>query len=547
MIAPDQPARPDPLAQTLALLRATRGWDRVASAAGLDEATVAAVLEAAARFAAADLRGLGRRADREGCRLIDGRVMVPQGYRAAYAGLAGQGWLATDLPERLGGQGLPTALHAAAAPFLEAEAMAFMMLAGSSRAAAHLLAEHAPDLAEDWVPRLLCGDWSATICISEPGAGSDVGRIQTRAEMGADGWRVTGTKCWISFGDHPLTERIGHCLLARTGPAETGTRGLSLFLVPTTAPDDDANGITVSRIEDKLGLHGSPTCMLEFDSAQALPVGPQGQGLKTLFTMIGLMRLQTACQGLGLSQAACDLAQSYARERRQGGPADAPPVAIAAHPDVRRQIIGMEAATAVLRAVVLELAVTLDLARAGDAEAAGRAALLLPLAKNYGGETGFATADAAVQVLGGAGYTRDLPAEQMLRDARVLTLYEGTTGMQAQDFMLRRVLADGGAGWAALRDRALAECAACPDAGAAATASALMQEVDQLIAMFRAGSVDPLAGAAGGMLAGWVVVSGWMACRLIGLGGAEAAFGRACLWTLPAEMARARAAATQRG
>lgn len=545
MTAAGLPARADPLAQTRALLQATPGWFEVAEAAGIDAGTTAEILQAAARFAATELRDLGRRADREGCRLEDGRVVVPQGYGAAYGLLAQQGWLGTDLPTALGGQGLPTALHAAAAPFFEAEAMAFMMLAGASRPAAHLLAGHAPDLAADWVPGLLAGARSATICISEPEAGSDVGRIRCRAVAEADGWRVTGAKCWISFGDHRMTARIGHCLLARTGPAEAGTRGLSLFLVPSILPDGRPNGVAVTRIEEKLGLHGSPTCALSFDRARAFPVGPPGQGLRCLFTMIGLMRLQTACQGLGIAQAACDLAQSYAMDRRQGGPADAPPPPIARHPDIRRLITGMESATAILRAVVLELGVTLDRARAGDPDAAGRAALLLPLAKNFGGEVAFATASAAVQVLGGAGYTRDFAAEQLLRDARVITIYEGTTGMQAQDFLLRRVLADGGRGWAALRARALSEIATCPDAEAARTAAALMARFDRLTARFLDGSADPLAGATGVLMAGWVAVSGWMASRLVRLGGTEAALGRACLWVLPADMARAEAMATQ--
>jgi alkylation response protein AidB-like acyl-CoA dehydrogenase len=523
---------------TLAVLRVTPGWAEVG--AGLDDDTVASILGEAEKLARDVLAPLNRRADAEGCRLRDGRVVTPEGYAAAWRRLGADGWLAMDLPEELGGQGLPTTLHTAASAFFEGAAMGLMMLNGSSRAASHMLAQVAPEHAAEWSPRLATGAWAATICISEPDAGSDVGRIRTRATQLPDGaWEVTGTKIWISFGDHDMAERIGHCMLARTGTAEEGTRGLSLFLVPSLRDDGSPNGVAVSRIEEKLGLHGSPTCALSFEAARAILLGETGRGLQHLFAMIERMRLQTACQGLGIAQAASGLAEGYARERAQGGPPDRPAVPIVRHADVRRQLAAMRAGTEVLRALLLEVSVMLD---RGEGEAA---AILLPLAKNFGAETGFGTSSAAIQVLGGAGYTRDWPAEQMLRDARVIAIYEGTTGMQAQDFLFRRLLRDGGAAMRALLRRIGDEVGACPDAAAAAAAGEVVAGFEALAADLLAGAegfAPPDLAADGFLRAGWATVAAWMACRLVAAGGELARLGRFRLQTLAPELALARAA-----
>ncbi|PQO24754.1 acyl-CoA dehydrogenase [Rhodobacteraceae bacterium WD3A24] len=531
---------------TLALLAATPGWQALTAARpDLDDDLAAAILGEAEKFAQGALAPLNAVSDRQGCRLEGGRVATPEGFAEAYARMGRDGWLAMDLPEALGGQGLPTTLHAAASPHFEGAAMAFMMAGGSSRAAAHMLARVAPDVAAEWGPKLASGDWAASICISEPDAGSDVGRIRTRAEKVDGIWRITGNKVWISFGDHDMSRRIGHCLLARTGRPGEGTRGLSLFLVPDRLDDGAGNGVTVTRIEEKMGLHGSPTCALSFDESQATLLGEAGRGIRQIFAMIELMRLQTACQGLGVAQAACRQARGYAHERRQGGQPDRPPVPILAHADVRRQLAVMESRTAVLEALVTELASLLDLARDGDAEAGTLAAMLLPLAKNFGAETAFETANGAVQVLGGAGYTRDWPAEQMVRDARVIAIYEGTTGIQAQDFLLRRVLADGAGAPAPLSARMRADLDACPDRAAAETADDLLSRFEALVRALRerAPDLSPPELAADGMLrAGWAVVGAWMACRLIGLDGEAARLGRFRLHGLPAEMAAAEAA-----
>jgi hypothetical protein len=504
------------------LLSATPGWDAQRAAAGLDDTDVRALLDEAARLAAERLAPLAGPADATGCRVEAGRVRTPEGYAAAYAELGAAGWIAPDLPQALGGQDLPLALQSALGLLFDGAALPLMMAAGASRAAARCLAAQAPDLAAEWAPKLASGEWSATICISEPDAGSDLGRIRTRAWQAEDGWRLDGTKCWISFGDHDMTARIGHLALARTGAPQDGTRGLSLFLVPDRDATGARNGVFLERIEAKLGLHGSPTCVLRFDEARASLIGAPGRGLPQLFDMIELMRLQVACQGAGLSLACCAVARSYAQDRRQGGPADAPPPPIASHPDIRRQLTAMETQTAIVTALALDLAAALHQAHEGDAAARQRAAFLLPLAKTFAGETAFSVASAAVQVLGGAGYTGDWPAERHLRDARILTIYEGTTGMQAQDFTLRRLLRDEGAGREAFAAAARQELAACPDTGAAERVRRILDRFEALSAHIAARRDDAeqiLLCADAYTRAAWECVSAVLAARLAGLGG----------------------------
>jgi alkylation response protein AidB-like acyl-CoA dehydrogenase len=525
----DHPAR------VAALLAATPGWRRLAEVADIpDDETVTALVTEAAKISESVVAPLNREADRTGCRIEDGRVITPAGYRGAYRAIGEAGMLGLEIDEAHGGQGLPIALQAACGPFFEGACPGFMMLAGASRAASHLLASVADEaVAAEWIPRLVSGEWGATICISEPDAGSDVGRIRTRAQEGNDGvWHVSGQKIWISFGDHDVTDRIGHCLLARTGDG-VGTRGLSLFLVPDMLDDGARNGVTVSRIEEKMGLHGSPTCALGFENAQAILLGQPGRGLPQLFAMIEQMRLLTACQGLGVAVRATDTAFAYAKDRRQGGVPDAKPVAIVEHADVRRQLLAMEARTEILRAAMLELGASMDLAhRETDAGAradhAAFVAWALPMAKTFGAEAGFDTASAAIQVLGGAGYTTDWPVEQALRDTRVLAIYEGTSGIQAIDFLMRRLWREKGRGLAVFLARATTEIEACRaiDADAAAAAEAIVSRFERLSSELLALEDAPRQGEAralGYLRAGWCAVSAWMAARLIVAGTANPA------------------------
>ncbi|MEZ5752491.1 MAG: acyl-CoA dehydrogenase family protein [Paracoccaceae bacterium] len=430
-------------------------------------------------------------------------MQVPAVYHTAFDTLAEGGWLGVEHPDESGGMGMPLSVFAALNPLFERASPAFMMAIGGTRSAALLLAEWAaPEIRDDWVPALISGERCATICISEPGAGSDVGRIRTRAERDGDQWRVSGQKIWISFGDHDLRTRIGHCLLARTG-TEPGTRGLSLFLV------ERGPGVTCDRIEEKMGLHGSPTCSLQFDRAPARLIGAEGRGLSQLFTMIRHMRLTVACQGLGLALRCHDIAATHAQDRRQGGNPKEPPVPIIQHPDVRRQLLAMKSKIDLYRLAFLESATAADLS-AQDPALARFNAWMLPLIKNFGAELGFDTAGKAILVLGGAGFTRDYPIEQALRDSRVFAIYEGTTGMQGQDFLLRQTVGDGGQALDLFLQRARAECADLPEQ------LAVIERFADFMALTLA-EPDPARLAAmadGAMRAAWVAVQAWMSARI---------------------------------
>jgi 3-(methylthio)propanoyl-CoA dehydrogenase len=401
------------------------------------------VLDSAARYADAHLVALNKMGDRNGCTLDGGRVRTPDGHKAAWAAFREGGWLALDAPEELGGAGLPNALAIAVQELFDQACPAFGMMPVPQRAGARLLHAYGDDATKaEWLPRMMSGEWGSTICISEPDAGSDVRRIRTRAMQRGDGsWRISGEKCWISFGDQDLTDRIGHFLLAQT------ESGISLFLVPDwSGKPTNRNTIVVRRIEEKMGLHLSPTCALGFEDAYATLIGTEGRGLQQLFVMIANMRLATGVQGAGIAAAGYAIAAGYAQERRQGG-GGAKPVAICEHADIQMTLLEMAARLETLRGLNFAVANHADLARSSS-DAAQRklaAALngwLLPIVKTLGGDSAFANAGDAIQILGGAGYTREWPVEQALRDARVLTIFEGTTGMQAQDLLFRRVLKD---------------------------------------------------------------------------------------------------------
>ena len=405
--------------------------------------TVAAVIEEAARFGERHLIALNETMDRVGARFDNGAVRTAPGHRDAWAAFIAGRWPSLDHSLEVGGQQLPLSLTLTVQEIFDRCCPAFGMIAVPQRSAARLI-EAFGDAAQRaaWLPDLASGLLGATICISEAGAGSDVPQLRTRAVQGPDNsWRITGEKCWISFGHHDLTERILHCVLARTDEASATQPEISLFLVET------GPNVHVRRIEEKLGLHGSPTCALGFENAPATLLGTRGRGLQQMFVMIGQMRLSVGIMGLGIASGCLDTALAYAEERKQGGKPGAP-VPIVQHVEVQRQLFEMAARVEVLRGLVLSAANLADIARfESDASCRDEAATLLqwllPLVKTFGAEAAFDTASDAIQVLGGAGYTRDWPVEQALRDARVLAVFEGTSGMQALDFAHRRMLRDG--------------------------------------------------------------------------------------------------------
>jgi alkylation response protein AidB-like acyl-CoA dehydrogenase len=453
--------RPVPPADTdviRAHLEAAAGASRLRTLLGdqhaLDADTMSAILDEALRFSIGTLESLNVALDESGCHIENGRIRTAPGHPEAWSAFVEAGWLGLDQPSAHGGQGLPQVVLAACQEIFDRGSVAFGMLATSQRAAARLIAAHADEATKaEWLEKLVSGEWGATICVSESDAGSDVGRIRTRATPDGDGgWRVTGEKMWISYGDHDLAPRIGHCLLARSSDGTSGGTGLSLFLVPDSFPGTgERNGVTARRLEEKLGLHGSPTCTMEFENARGVLIGAEGRGLAQLFTMIVTMRLMVSVQGLAVAGAASDIALSYAEERKQGGRPESAPMPIVQHADVQRMLATMESRSQVLRGMIYATAIHADLGQLetmpeAREQAQALTAWLLPICKTFAGETAFETASEAIQVLGGAGYVKDWPVEQLLRDCRVFTLFEGTSGIQALDLVHRRLRRDEGKG-----------------------------------------------------------------------------------------------------
>ncbi len=416
----------------------------------VDEETAVAVLKEGAKFCEQVLSPINARGDEQGSKLVDGKVRTPDGFKEAYQQYIEAGWQGLDMPEAFGGQGLPLSVQVAFAEMSNGACLSFSMLPVMLRAAASLLIEHADStLTGKIVPQLISGEYAATICITEAQAGSDVGRIKTQAIKQEDGsYRLSGSKMFISYGDHDLSEQIIHLVLARTPDAAAGTRGISLFLVPKLDLDSgETNGLSVSRVEKKMGLKASPTCVLDLDNARGYRVGDESRGLQCMFTMVNLMRLETSIQGPAIASAACRRALDYAAERLQGGAAGEKPIAIIEHADVRRMLLSMRARTEAMRALIYEAAFNLDIAAVeedADKALAARhlAEFLLPVCKAAGSQTGFDVASTAIQVFGGHGYISDNGIEQYARDARVTMIYEGSNGIQALDLLSRKVIKD---------------------------------------------------------------------------------------------------------
>lgn len=411
-----------------------------------------AVLQEAARFCEQELAAVNASGDNEGSQLVDGRVRTPRGFERVYRAYTEAGWPALDLPESVGGQALPLPLQVAFAEMVNSANVSFGMLAIQTRAAAWLALEHGDaEFVQSVVPKLCTGEWTATIGITEPQAGSDVARIRSLATPNDDGsYRLSGTKMFISYADHDLTERIIHFLLARTPDAPPGTRGISLFAVPSVRLDDGTpNAVSVSRVEKKMGLKASPTCVLELDQAHAIRIGPEQRGLVSMFAMVRLMRLEVGIQGVGLAEASAQCAWRYAAERCQGGDPNAPPVAIIQHADVQRMLLDSQCRIDAMRALLIETANLLHCERTNQdksvaAMAAAQANLLLPVCKACASDLAFYVANNTVQVYGGHGYITELGVEQYVRDSRVMSIYEGTNGIQAIDLLFRKIFKDQG-------------------------------------------------------------------------------------------------------
>ena len=416
---------------------------------GVDADIVDAILEGAGAFAAGEFAPLNRIGDTVGAQWADGKVTMPDGYKAAYRAYVDGGWGSLDGPEAYGGQGLPFSLATVVLEDLGAANMAFTLCPMLTVGAIEAIHAHGSDEQRaTYLAKLVSGEWTGTMNLTEPQAGSDVGALRSTATPNADGsYSVTGTKIYITFGDHDLTDNIIHLVLARTPGAPAGTKGISLFLVPKfrAGPDGQfnvANDVRCVSIEHKLGINASPTCVLSYGDTgdcKGWLIGPEMGGIRAMFTMMNNARLNVGLQGVQIGERATQAALAYARDRVQGGKP------IIEHPDVRRMLLRMKALTQAARALVYSAAGFVDRAHAGVDGAKARVDLLTPLAKAYGTDIGCEVASLGVQIHGGMGFVEETGAAQHYRDIRIAPIYEGTNGIQAADLVGRKLTGDGGA------------------------------------------------------------------------------------------------------
>jgi len=483
-----------PVAEFEFLLAHVAGFARVTATDRHAEATpdtVRALLTEAGKICQEVLAPLNRVGDAHPTRLENGKVRTPEGYGAGYRAMAEAGMTAISADPKYGGLGLPIAVTTCVNDMAGAACLALQMNPLMTQGQIEALEHHASDeIKALYLPRLTSGAWSSTMNLTEPQAGSDVGALTTRAEPQGDGtYAITGQKIYITWGDNDFTENVVHLVLARLPDAPKGTRGISLLLVPKLIPDADgtpgvANALKVVSLEHKLGLHGSPTCVMQYDGATGWLIGAENRGMAAMFTMMNNARLGVAVHGISIADAATQAAVAYATDRKQGQPLlEGGTGTILDHADVRRMLMEMKAETFAARAMALDLAVSIDLGHTGDADQASRAAVLTPIAKAYGTETGIKVANIGIQVHGGMGYIEETGVAQFARDVRVSAIYEGTNGIQAMDLVGRK-MADGGTAIHALIDAIEAEAQA-DDMGApvAAMAAALRDATGAMLAM----------------------------------------------------------------
>ena len=448
---------------------------------GFESATsdiIDTVIGEGGKFCAEVLAPINRSGDEEGCtRNADNSVTTPAGFKEAYKAFCEAGWGTISQPEEFGGQGMPHVLGFALEEFISSANQAFGMYPGlTNGAVSALLAKGSPEQQEKYLPKMISGEWSGTMNLTEPQCGTDLGLIRTKAEPQADGsYAISGTKIFISAGEHDLTENIIHLVLAKLPGAPDSSKGISLFVVPKFLVNEDGsigerNGVACGSIEEKMGIHGNSTCLLNYDGAKGWLVGEENRGLAAMFIMMNAARLGVGIQGLSQAEVAYQNAVAYALDRRQGraltGPAEpeakADPIVV--HPDVRRMLMDAKAFTEGMRALALWGALLVDLSHKAETEEERQEAdqligLLTPVIKGYGTDKGYAVATDMQQVFGGHGYIREWGMEQFVRDARIAQIYEGTNGVQAMDLCGRKLAQKGGAGIQAFFKLIGEECA----------------------------------------------------------------------------------------
>jgi len=534
-----QPASAD---QLLAL-RVNAGIDALVPGEEGDDGMIAAIVDAVGSFAQGTFAPLNRIGDTEGARIENGRVVLPEGFAQAYREYVDAGWNAIAAPAEYGGQGLPFTLGCCVLENLGSANMAFTLLPMLTLGAIDALVHHGSEAQKElYLPRMATGQWSGTMNLTEPQAGSDLGALRASAEPIETGehagkYRITGGKIFITWGEHDLAENVIHLVLARLPGAPAGSRGISLFLVPKYLVDAEGtigprNGVRVVSLEHKLGIHASPTCVMSFgDEAECIGelVGRENEGLKAMFTMMNSARVNVGNEGVQIAERAYQQAARYASERVQSARAGSPdrtPVAIIEHPDVRRMLLRMRALTEGARALLYYTAGQLDRGTAGDKAAMRRGELLVPLLKAWGTDIGVEVASLGIQIHGGMGFIEETGAAQHLRDARIAPIYEGTNGIQAADFVTRKLGMEGGAVLATLMQEIAQDCAAEMPALAelARTCAALGEEMAAATIDDRLAGSYPFLDMAATAVAAWQLLrqSRWLDANAAGTPQAKA-------------------------
>lgn len=530
-----------PLDDMRFVLNHLAGLPEIATLPGFEDADpelVEAILIEAGRFAGEVLAPLNSTGDHQGCRWFDGKVTTPDGFPAAYQQFIEGGWHSMPAASEIGGQGMPALVSSAVAEMWKSANLAFSLCQMLTMGAVEALANHASDtLKQRFLPKMVAGEWTGTMNLTEPQAGSDLSAVRTRAEPDGDHYRLSGSKIFITWGEHDVAENVIHLVLARLPDAPRGTRGISLFIAPKFLVNPDGslgarNDLVCASIEHKLGIHGSPTAVMSYgdkEGAVAYLVGEPNRGLEYMFTMMNHARLNVGLEGVAVSEAAYQHAVAYARGRVQGKPiggAERDP--IIHHPDVRRMLMDMRARTEAMRALAYCTAACMDRARHHPdpgvrAHNQGRVELLTPVVKGWCTESSILIASTGIQVHGGMGYVEETGAAQYLRDARITTIYEGTTGIQANDLLGRKLVRDKGLNAGALIRDMTAELDALAltngtDLSAIASAfraalGAFKEATAWLLARYDSNPREAAAGAVPYLKLTGIVVGGWQMAR----------------------------------
>ncbi|WP_072242120.1 acyl-CoA dehydrogenase [Marinomonas fungiae] len=437
-----------------------------------------AIMDEANKFASGVLAPLNMVGDEEGCKFSDGQVTTPTGWKDAYAQFRDSGWIGLALPEEFGGQGLPKYIAQPVNEMWLSSNLAFVMFAALAQGGSEILLKFASDeLKARYLTQIVTGEWTVAMALTEPNAGSDLGALTTKAIPQADGtYQIKGQKIYITYGEHDMADNIVHLVLARTPDAPAGSRGISLFAVPKYRVNEDGscgefNDIRCTGIEHKTGLHGSPTCSISYgdnDACVGELIGNLNQGLVAMFVLMNEARLSCGMQGVGLSELAFQKALQYSKERVQGAGANGQRVAIIEHPDVKRMLLNLRSESFALRSLGYQIAALIDVTEQSDDEEAVKAAekriaLLTPIFKGFATEQVNELAGDAIQVYGGMGFVEETGIAQVMRDARITTIYEGTTGVQSKDLVHRKIRMDQGQAISGLLAEMRGDIAKAPD------------------------------------------------------------------------------------